>query len=72
MRGLHIVIIDPKDGKIINAKAFDTYQSSSSLEVFINYIPYKSIVVAACKDDCWSIMSRNVKLWFRNMGSDEI
>ena len=76
LRGLHIVIIDPSNGKVTTAKAFDTYtkhQSTSAIAEFINTeICEGHIVVAACKDECSKNLSRKVKKWFANMGSSEI
>ena len=34
-RGLHTVIIDPKKGILVDAKAFDTYKSSDAFEKFL-------------------------------------
>ena len=47
-RGLHIVIINPDNGKVEFTNVFDTYDSSELLEQFINtHIPEGRIVVAA-------------------------
>lgn len=52
-RGLHIVVINPNNGKVESANVFDTYESSKHLDIFIKtFIPNGYIVVAACKDDC--------------------
>ena len=52
-RGLHLVVINPRDGKVVAAKVFDTYKSSLAFEYHINSeVPFGTIVVAACKDDC--------------------
>ena len=57
-RGLHIVIIDHKTGKVASAWAFDTYRSSQQLETFIQKnIPEGYIVAIACKDDCATTLS---------------
>ena len=54
------------------AGVFDTYQSSTELEAFIDKIPPDMIIVAACKDECAQNLSQIGKLWFSNMGSKEI
>ena len=36
LRGLHIVVISPINGKVISAKVFDTYKSSAGLNDFLN------------------------------------
>lgn len=60
MRGLHIVIINPIDGKVVFAQAFDTCKSSSAFELFTEKdIPPGYIVVAACEDDCVLNLSEN-------------
>ena len=72
-RGLHIVIINPTNGKVEFAKAFDTYKSRVAFDVFIGkYIPKGHIIVAACKDECYTNLSHNAQRWFANMGSKEI
>lgn len=75
MRGLHIVIINPKTGKIHGTYVFDTYLSSKHLDNFIkgNNVPYGFIVVAACQDDFSKNMSIDGIMWFKdNLGSAEI
>ena len=73
-RGLHIVLINPKNGEILKAKVFDTYKSSSEFEAFIDSpnVPAGCILVAACKDDCVTNLSQKAKAWFAKMGSKEI
>ena len=67
------MIIDPKKGILVDAKVFDTYKSSASLDHFLsNDIPKGYIVIAACKDDCISNLSQKAKQWFIDQGSDEI
>ena len=69
-RGLHIVIINPSNGKIEAAKVFDTYKTSGRFEEFIaKSVPLNFIVVAACKDDCANGLSEISKQWFASMGS---
>ena len=52
-RGLHIVTINPDDGKVAEAKVFDTYKSSYTFDEFTTHeVPEGYIVVAACMDDC--------------------
>ena len=72
-RGLHLVIIDPTNGKVKSSQVFDTHKSSELLEDFINTtIPEGHIVVAACKEDCFEKLSPKVIKWFADMGSEEI
>lgn len=72
-RGLHIVVINRQNGKIKEAKVFDTYKASEKFEEFIDHeVPGGHIVVAACKDDCMTNLSRKAKKWFKKMGSKEI
>ena len=69
-RGLHVVVINPANGKVVTARAFDTYQWRRSFDDFIaEEIPNGHIVVAACKDDCITNMSQAGKQWFADMGS---
>lgn len=52
-RGMHIVIINEKTGKVETARVFDTHESSDEFDDFIvKDLPRGRIVVAACKDDC--------------------
>lgn len=70
---MHIVILNPVNGKVETVKVFDTYESSEKFENFINNdIPYSYIIVAACKDECMTHLSRKCKLWFTNMGSKDV
>ena len=72
-RGLHIVIINAETGKVEMAKAFDTYKTSAALEASIaKGVTAGRIVVAACKDDCVTRLSWEVRRWFGGMGSEEI
>ena len=73
-RGLHLVVIDPTNGRRTAAQAFDTYRSSASFHEFLDYyrIPYGHIVVAACKDDCVSKLSYRARRFFAEMGSVEL
>ena len=52
-RGVHIVIINPKNGVVEQARIFDTYRSSQRFEDFISKWGRTEgyIVAAACKDD---------------------
>lgn len=72
LRGMHIVIVNPKTGIVLSARCFDTYSSSETLEGFINQVPKGLIVIAACKDDCAKSLSKKVKNWFGDMGSKDI
>ena len=74
-RGLHIAIVDPSKGtgRPWCAKVFDTYKSSEALEELLDSgIPEGHVVIAACKDECASHMSKAVKHWFKSMGSTQI
>lgn len=72
-RGLHLVIMNPLNGKVEVAKVFDTYATSDQLDTLIeNGIPEGRIVIAGCKDDCYTKMSGDAKSWFQKMGSKEI
>lgn len=72
-RGLHIVVINSSNGKVVTAKVFDTYKTSASFNDFIaKEITTGFIVVAACKDDCITNLSTEGKAWFTKMGSREI
>ena len=73
-RGMHIVAVDPQDGKIYENHVFDTYESSDTMEKWIkkNYIRLDWIVIAACEDECAKNLSNYVKRWFGFMGSKEI
>ena len=52
-RGLHIVVINPTNGKVEAAKVFDTYVSSDALDGFIDIgFPEGYIIAAACMDEC--------------------
>ena len=69
-RGLHIVVINPSNGRVEKAKVFDTYESSEAVDEFIKQrIPPGHIVVAACKDECTNKLSDAVKEWFAKMGA---
>lgn len=70
-RGLHIVVINPNNGYIMFARAFDTYDTSEHLDHFVtNYVvPEWYIIVAACNDDCFESLSILSKMWFANLGS---
>ena len=66
-------MINPFNGRVEHAQVFDTYKTSQDLENFIsNEIDNINIVAAACKDDCVSNLSDRCKMWFAEMGSEEI
>ena len=70
LRGLHIVIINPEDGKILSAQCFDTYKSSEMFDAFTRKnIPDGFIVIAAVKDECFTKLSETGFLWFESLGS---
>lgn len=57
-RGLHIVVMNSQDGLVETAKVFDTYESSTLFEEFIETaIPDGHIVIAACQDECVTQLS---------------
>ena len=61
-RGLHMVVINPTNGKIETAKVFDTYITSEGIDDFITReMPEGWIVVAACKDECVTQLSQRAK-----------
>lgn len=73
-RGLHLVIIDPKNGEVRWTAVFDTYKSSTALEEFVTKasIPDGYIIVASCKDDCATAFPHKAKCWFAHMGSKQV
>ena len=70
-RGLHLVIINPNNGKVETAKVFDTYESSEDFDEFCQNsgIPDGHIVVAACKEECVINLSEQAMDWFEDLGS---
>ena len=74
LRGMHIVIINPFNGKVEFAKAFDTHESSAAFDRFIfESIPRGYILAAACRDECLLGLSQEAKEFFANaLGSREI
>ena len=61
------------NGSVKYAQIFDTFTNSEPLEHCIeNVFMPNSIIIAACKDDCFTKMSDKVKDWFTIMGSIEI
>ena len=52
-RGLHIVVINPKNGKAKCGAVFDTYKSSEAFLGWIKKIHFNvgDIIAAACKDE---------------------
>lgn len=73
MRGLHIAIFDPERGLILFAKAFDLYKRKDTFDDFIRRpLPDGLVVIAACKDDIFTSLSKAAKAWFVKMGSKEI
>ena len=61
-RGVHIAVIDPSNGEVKTAGAFDTYLTSLKLQEFIarGWAP-GFIVAAACKDASVSSISKDCK-----------
>ena len=61
-RGMHMVIINPINGKILYSKVFDTYKTGDLFENFItNCVEDNTIVVAACKDECVTSLKESSK-----------
>ena len=55
------------------AQVFDTYANSQSFDDFItNKVRDGLIIIAACKDDCVTNLSRKGKEFFAHMGSEDI
>ena len=73
-RGIHLVVINPENGKAVHSRCFDTYTDSEDFEKFIKEtdIPDGHIIVAALKDEGAKWMSDRVKNWFTSLGSGEI
>ena len=72
-RGLHIVVINSKTGKIETAQVFDTHETSDDFDKFIETgLPKGHIVAAACQDTCTAYLSLTGRLFFANMGSMDI
>ena len=72
-RGLHIVVINPRNCKVETAKVFDTYNSSFEFDkLILDEIPQGHILIAACQDDCITKLSYDAKTWFTSMSSREI
>ena len=72
-RGLHMVVLNPKDGKVLHANVFDTYKGSGCLKSFMwNYLADGDIIIVACMDECVTGMTDMIKDWFKDMGSKEI
>lgn len=73
-RGLHIVVIDPDNGKIVLAKAFDTHATTLGIKEMLDGggAPEGFIVIAACQEECVKKMTQKIKKWFTDMGSSEI
>ena len=64
-RGLHVVVINPKNGTVEEANIFDTYKSSERLEKFIEKeIPQGYVIAVACSDECSRKLSNKCKNWF--------
>ena len=67
LRGLHVAIINPSDGKVEYIAVFDTYKSPDSLDSFINCdasFYTERIIAVACKDECSKHLSYKAKEWF--------
>ena len=70
-RGLHIVVVNPSNGRVELAQVFDTHRTSQQLEAALldAGIQDGSIVAAACQDDCVTQLSVKARSWFESMGS---
>ena len=80
-RGLHIACINPEDGHVEWALAFDTYKGMDHMDAFLGetidkksglYIKNGWVIAAACKDECTKSLHTRAKIWFTCMGSAEI
>ena len=72
-RGLHVVLFNPFNGYVEWAKVYDTYKRPEFFDLFVDSeMPEGWIVVAACKDECSTHLSREGKQFFSDMGSREI
>ena len=61
-RGLHIVVINPSNGRVSETKVFDTYKTCKDFDEFVEVpIPSGFIIIAACKDDCSKQLSEKGK-----------
>ena len=74
MRGLHVVIIDPKTGKTHWAQVFDTYDDAMAFQEFVTKakVPDGHIVAIACKDDCVRRLDASGRNWLKDLGSKDI
>ena len=74
LRGMHIVVLNGDNQKMVFGEAFDTYKSSESLEKWIVNFDMKQnfIVIAACKDEASMHLSEKVIKWFKELGSKNI
>ena len=71
-RGLHIVVINPINGKVSKAQSFDTHESSVAMGKFVADLEQDWIIVVACKDTCVKAMDENIVYWLANLGSREV
>ena len=73
-----MVIINPSNGRVDFAKAFDTYKSSDAFVGFVHFIEETKkftdghIIVVACQDDCVYKLSFKAKRWFEKQGAKQI
>lgn len=63
--------MDPSS-KVLWARCFDTYISSTLFDQTIIDIPDGYIVAVACKDEFMTSLSESGKKWFESMGSKKI
>ena len=71
-RGMNLVVVNPNNGKIFLAKAFDTLLTSAPLESALNSIPFGFIIAIGIKDEGTRRLSSKVKRFFKDIGSTEI
>ena len=67
-KGLHIVIINQFNYRVLFSQVFETHIKSDSFDQFISNgipIPFGYIVAAASKGDCITNMSSKGKNWFK-------
>ena len=73
-----MIVLNPYNGSIEFAKAFDTYKSSLEFENFIKsdfgskLSKSNLIMIIACKDDCVTNLSAKAKKWLYELGSKQI
>ncbi len=70
--GYNVAVLDPRDGRLLDKRGFDTVASESeadALAAYINDIPKGHIVVLATKGDATSKLTPLAESALRNVGS---